>query len=1213
MHQQPKLSNMKRATKRKLDTDSVPLGENGTEDCKRPCNGVAGEILLESLTSTQVLGRYRKVFKPGTVKFYKSNGEVGVNFDDDAEQTYVFNIDSGNGLDVVPDTTPSPLAVRVGNQVCARLNKEEDAFTLVNVMEIKDRPLQYLVKVFDNDAESKGISKWVSRTDIRLLQPLMAKGSSDQLNVSARPKSREETDSAMSDTDFSADDHELEEVFTSQRPCSSRSSTPHSRGSARSSRTPTPHKGQVIVTPNGFRKKYNGKQWRKLCMVEGCEKESQKKGYCSRHLTSLRESGSRSKLQDSMELSKEEDQKSTSKEGERGSSAFDYSEHDASVIEAASSLMSLSRCATPYSCPSTPGLPSPRLGPPASPFHISPTHAMPRVPVTSLSSSTPKGSKLSDLSPNGRRLAQNSPDSGISVFETPTSTTTTVAQRQTNEKKQSFSPIHPVENRKASGVSPVVSQTTKPAFSPPPVSPNLVRMNKGNVPVGSATSVFVRPSNLPRGSEIGREEEHGERQFAPETTDSEEKDVSVDSADGTGGTGEADPSKTPSNRPASLIPLGEQDLAKQNKKGKDHIRRPMNAFMIFSKAHRHLVHQKNPNQDNRTVSKILGEWWYALKPDQRKEYYNLANQVKEAHYKAHPDWRWSSKEKKRPRSTSDAKTPIKDHSSDTARIADDIMNRTDTATRKDLKGQQKLDEVQLECEEHVTEDSDTSDNEAFSRNSNSSCVKSTTSTSVVSDAVTSPPYSPVKIVGKSGYLEPAQHGHIQKPKTMTKTMKIAFNDDFRVNGKSHRDGRWNSGKPLESITDGPGFVERHLDVNKHKSNHSITELLKKDTHSVNEKHPGGYNVTNIYMVGVGQSQAFLEMESRRRNYNDHREFFGEEMLPRSNSFEGMSRSNSFEGMPRTSSFDAMPRNSSYEGMPASIMDYQYHGAHQYHEPIRPQDYTRRAITPNLSTGLTYPNMLVSANSHVESRQRSKYVCRSAGNTPLSSPGPFSEKAYAFPPEKLNFRSDLENGSRSSSSEFVKDQKIMMDDGDTYNGANSTSTSPSKSFLKKQMDDGMERVLAEVKFKEHFEKLPKFRPEDIARSNGFDEKCQERHKEISIHFKCKDSQYSRDPYLSPTQQGLILNNVTQPNNNSCPVSPVTSNRKLLDEKRNLVLQLFQKHGYYPTEAVTQDFQLEHEDIFPTKFSLQMKIREVRQKLKLGSPVKTDSSLKDLPNI
>lgn len=62
-------------------------------------------------------------------------------------------------------------------------------------------------------------------------------------------------------------------------------------------------------------------------------------------------------------------------------------------------------------------------------------------------------------------------------------------------------------------------------------------------------------------------------------------------------------------------------------KEKDHIRRPMNAFMIFSKRHRALVHQRHPNQDNRTVSKILGEWWYALGPKEKQKYHDLAFQV----------------------------------------------------------------------------------------------------------------------------------------------------------------------------------------------------------------------------------------------------------------------------------------------------------------------------------------------------------------------------------------------------------------------------------------------------------------------------------------------------------------------------------------------------------------------------------------------------------
>ena len=39
------------------------------------------------------------------------------------------------------------------------------------------------------------------------------------------------------------------------------------------------------------------------------------------------------------------------------------------------------------------------------------------------------------------------------------------------------------------------------------------------------------------------------------------------------------------------------------------------------------MHQRHPNQDNRTVSKILGEWWYSLGPQEKQKYHDLAFQV----------------------------------------------------------------------------------------------------------------------------------------------------------------------------------------------------------------------------------------------------------------------------------------------------------------------------------------------------------------------------------------------------------------------------------------------------------------------------------------------------------------------------------------------------------------------------------------------------------
>jgi len=39
--------------------------------------------------------------------------------------------------------------------------------------------------------------------------------------------------------------------------------------------------------------------------------------------------------------------------------------------------------------------------------------------------------------------------------------------------------------------------------------------------------------------------------------------------------------------------------------------------------------------------------WYALSADGKKKYHELANQVKEAHFKAHPEWKWCSKERRK--------------------------------------------------------------------------------------------------------------------------------------------------------------------------------------------------------------------------------------------------------------------------------------------------------------------------------------------------------------------------------------------------------------------------------------------------------------------------------------------------------------------------------------------------------------------------------------
>ena len=54
-------------------------------------------------------------------------------------------------------------------------------------------------------------------------------------------------------------------------------------------------KGEVVTQPSGVRKKFNGKQWRRLCSKGDCVKESQRRGFCSRHLSAMTRGQDRSR------------------------------------------------------------------------------------------------------------------------------------------------------------------------------------------------------------------------------------------------------------------------------------------------------------------------------------------------------------------------------------------------------------------------------------------------------------------------------------------------------------------------------------------------------------------------------------------------------------------------------------------------------------------------------------------------------------------------------------------------------------------------------------------------------------------------------------------------------------------------------------------------------------------------------------------------------
>jgi hypothetical protein len=78
----------------------------------------------------------------------------------------------------------------------------------------------------------------------------------------------------------------------------------------------------------------------------------------------------------------------------------------------------------------------------------------------------------------------------------------------------------------------------------------------------------------------------------------------------------------------STTPILPQEISPKLSKEKSN-RRPINSFMLFSQEERAKIHLENPHRDNRNVSKILGEKWYSLSPDQQEQYKIRAKQLNE--------------------------------------------------------------------------------------------------------------------------------------------------------------------------------------------------------------------------------------------------------------------------------------------------------------------------------------------------------------------------------------------------------------------------------------------------------------------------------------------------------------------------------------------------------------------------------------------------------
>lgn len=98
---------------------------------------------------------------------------------------------------------------------------------------------------------------------------------------------------------------------------------------------------------------------------------------------------------------------------------------------------------------------------------------------------------------------------------------------------------------------------------------------------------------------------------------------------------------------------------KESKKKENHIKKPLNAFMLYMKEMRPVVQAECTLKESAAINQILGRRWHDLSREEQAKYYEKARSERQKHMEMYPHWnardnyRFGLKKKKRKRDKAD--------------------------------------------------------------------------------------------------------------------------------------------------------------------------------------------------------------------------------------------------------------------------------------------------------------------------------------------------------------------------------------------------------------------------------------------------------------------------------------------------------------------------------------------------------------------------------